>query len=44
VRALNAFRGIHTIGSCGDHEHPSPAQEPRGSWWVTFEVARTDDG
>ncbi len=44
VAALNPFRGIHTIGSCGGHEHPGPAQRPAGSWYVKFAVARTDDG
>lgn len=44
VRALNAFPGLLTIGRCGGHEHPSPAQWPAGSWYVKFEVARTDDG
>jgi hypothetical protein len=44
VDALNDFRGIRTIGSCGGHEKPGPAQWPTGSWYVKFDVARTDDG
>ncbi len=44
VKALNAFPGITTIGSCGGHENPTLAQAPAGSWWVKMEIARDDDG
>jgi len=37
VRALNAFEGIETIGSCGGHaKQTSPSQWPEGSWYVKF--------
>ncbi len=44
VRALNAFPGITTIGSCGGHENPSEIQRPLGEWFVTFHVAHTKGG
>lgn len=44
VRALNAFPGITTIGSCGGHENPSEIQRPLGEWFVTFHAAHTKGG
>jgi hypothetical protein len=44
VRALNAFPGIATIGSCGGHENPSEIQRPAGEWFVTFRVTHTQGG
>jgi hypothetical protein len=45
VRELNRFDGLETIGSCGGHEHPTPAQARIGRWWVTFGIDREgDDG
>jgi hypothetical protein len=44
VRALNAFAGIKTIGSCGGHREPGPGQAREGSWWVTFEIEHSEDG
>ena len=44
VRALNAFAGIKTIGSCGGHREPGQAQAREGSWWVTFEIEHSEDG
>ena len=44
VRALNAFPGVTTIGSCGGHENPSEIQRPLGEWFVTFRVAHTKGG
>jgi hypothetical protein len=45
VRALNAFKGITTIGSCGGHAHPkNESQWPKGSWYIKFFVARDEDG
>jgi hypothetical protein len=39
VDALNAFAGIHTIGSCGGHPEPlRGGQWPAGSWYVKFRV------
>jgi hypothetical protein len=39
VRALNAFDGIDTVGSCGGHADPAPGQYPAGAWYVKFDVA-----
>lgn len=45
VRALNAFDGITTIGSCGGHaQQTNPSQWPEGSWYVKFTVARDEEG
>lgn len=45
VRALNAFKGITTIGSCGGHaRQKNESQWPKGSWYIKFSVARDDDG
>ena len=44
VRALNAFEGVTTIGSCGGHENPDEWQEPVGSWFVTFAIAHRGGG
>lgn len=45
VRALNAFDGIATMGSCGGHTNQTnPSQWPAGSWYVKFAVARDKEG
>lgn len=44
VKALNAFDGIRTIGSCGGHENPSQAQWDKGTFYVKFDVDWTTDG
>ncbi len=44
VRALNAFSGIETIGSCGGHENPTEIQRSLGEWFVTFKVLHTQGG
>ena len=45
VDALNAFAGIHTIGSCGGHPEPlHGGQWPAGSWYVKFRVDRDAHG
>jgi hypothetical protein len=44
VRALNAFPGITTIGSCGGHDNPTGVQRSAGEWFVTFRVAHTKGG
>ncbi len=44
VRALNAFPGVSTIGSCGGHEHPNEIQRPLGEWFVTFHIAHKSGG
>lgn len=44
VKALNAFEGIQTIGSCGGHENPSPAQWDKGTFYVKFDVDWTTEG
>src|SRR3954451_23348932 len=44
VEALNSFKGITTVGSCGGHVDPGPAQRPAGEWTVTFMLGPTDDG
>lgn len=45
VDALNAFAGIHTIGSCGGHPEPlKGGQWPAGSWYVKFRVDKTEPG
>lgn len=45
VRALNAFEGISTIGSCGGHANQTnPSQWTEGSWYVKFYVAHDDEG
>src|SRR6059058_2913885 len=36
VKALNSFKAITTVGSCGGHADPGPAQKPLGEWSVTF--------
>jgi hypothetical protein len=36
VRALNAFPGAETIGSCGGHVNPTPAQWPEDTWYVNL--------
>lgn len=44
VNALNAFRTIITLGSCGGHKQPEPGQLPEGSWYVTFKVELSREG
>ena len=45
VDALNAFEGIHTIGSCGGHPEPlNGGQWPAGSWYVKFRVDKSAHG
>jgi hypothetical protein len=45
VRVLNGFDGITTISSCGGHENPtSPVQWDAGTWQVSFEIDRSEDG
>ena len=43
VRALNAFPGTETIGSCGGHPSPTPAQWPEGTWYVNLVFDGTPD-
>src|SRR3954465_825727 len=44
VEALNAFKGISTVGSCGGHPDPGPGQKPAGEWTVSFKLAPNDNG
>jgi hypothetical protein len=45
VDALNAFRGIRTIGSCGGHPEPvTGGQWPAGAWYVKFRVDQDEAG
>jgi hypothetical protein len=44
VRALNAFPGVTTIGSCGGHPDPGPSQWPEGSWYVKMKFDQTEEG
>lgn len=44
VKTLNSFPGIQTIGSCGGHQNPTPAQWAEGSFYVKFDVAWDLDG
>lgn len=44
VDALNSFKGVITVGSCGGHADPGPGQRPLGAWTVTFKVAADDHG
>jgi hypothetical protein len=44
VKALNAFDGVQTIGSCGGHKNPSPAQWGKGTFYVKFELEWTTEG
>jgi hypothetical protein len=39
VEALNAFKGVTTVGSCGGHQDPGPGQRPAGEWIVIFTLA-----
>jgi hypothetical protein len=43
-RALNSFKGVHTIGSCGGHENPGPSQWPAGQWYVLLTFQRDEHG
>lgn len=42
VRALNAFEGVTTVGSCGGHEEPTGGGWPAGCFYVKFTVDRSD--
>lgn len=44
VRALNAFPGVVTIGSCGGHPDPGPGQWPEGRWYVKMEFEKNEAG
>jgi len=44
VRALNEFKGIDTLGSCGGHPDPKPGQWAEGTYYVTFTVDHNEDG
>ena len=44
VRALNAFPGVTTIGSCGGHPDPGPGQWPEGSWYIKMKFDQNEDG
>lgn len=38
AKALNAFDGIYTVGSCGGHPNNENYQNPEGSWSVLFQL------
>jgi hypothetical protein len=44
VKALNAFKGVRTVSSCGGHSDPGPGQSPSGEWSVIFKVAKDEHG
>jgi hypothetical protein len=44
VEALNSFKAITTVGSCGGHADPGPAQKPLGEWSVAFKLAADEHG
>ena len=44
VEALNSFKAITTVGSCGGHADPGPAQNPLGEWSVAFRLAADEHG
>ena len=44
VDALNLFKGITTLGSCGGHLEPVPSQKPAGEWIVSFRLSSDDHG
>lgn len=44
VKALNAFDGIQTIGSCGGHANPGLGQWEEGSFYLKFDLTWDDDG
>lgn len=44
VEALNAFRGVTTVGNCGGHPDPGPGQKPAGEWSVSFRLAPDEHG
>ena len=44
VKALNSFKGITTVGSCGGHAKPEPGQNPAGEWSVSFRISLDADG
>ena len=44
VRAINAFPGAETIGSCGGHPNPVDGQWPEGSWYVNIVFDRSEAG
>jgi hypothetical protein len=43
-RAINAFPGLRTRESCSGHRDPHANQLAQGSWEVTLDVRRDDDG
>ena len=43
-KALNKFKGIRTVSSCGGHGNPAPYQRPVGSWSVSFTVEHNEHG
>src|SRR3954469_6294326 len=44
VKALNSFKGVTTVGSCGGHPEPGPGQKPAGEWTVSFKLSSDDHG
>ena len=45
VKALNAFDGIATVGSCGGHPNADVLyQNEEGTWHVSFDAGHTEDG
>lgn len=45
VKALNAFDGITTVGSCGGHQNANVRyQNEEGTWYVSFDADHTEDG
>src|SRR4051794_28763145 len=44
VEALNDFKGVTTVGSCGGHPDPVPGQEPAGEWTVSFRLTPDEHG
>jgi hypothetical protein len=44
VEALNAFKGVTTVGSCGGHPDPGRGQKPAGEWTVSFRLTPDEHG
>lgn len=44
VRAINEFKGIYTVGSCGGHSNNENFQMPEGEWMVIFQVEFNEKG
>jgi hypothetical protein len=44
VRALNAFQGVTTIGSCGGHPNPRGCQRSEGAFYVNFTLSWDQQG